>query len=279
MRTPNSFPSATGQIHHFFLYLAIITIPLCTAQRVIAQSPKELVQEAAINELRQLESEGLWECEVERQTGGHVFIEHEIETVDGPVDRLLLVDGHPPSEAERRNNDMALHNLEHNSSARTKLRKKYLDDEKAFRDLVQEIPEEYLFDLDGHEGTIRRLTFRPDPAYQPKSYGARIAHAMSGYLLIDEKERRLVEFSAVTIQQVDFGFGLVGRVGKGTTVEFKRIQVAPGIWKKTSSTTKMSGRILLFKSVDKQMIEKKTDWKPMPREMSISMAVKQLGLP
>jgi hypothetical protein len=246
---------------------------------VIAQSPRELVQEAAINELRQLESEGLWECEVERQTGGHAFIEHEIETVDGPVERLLLVDGHPPSEAERRNNDIELHNLEHNSSARTKLRKKYLDDEKAFRDLVHEIPEEYLFDLDGREGTIRRLTFRPDPAYQPRSYGARIAHAMSGYLLVDEKEKRLVEFSAMTIQQVDFGFGLVGRVGKGTTLEFKRVQVAPGIWKKTSSTTKMSGRILLFKSVDKQLVEKKTDWKPIPREMSISMAIKQLGLP
>jgi hypothetical protein len=189
------------------------------------------------------------------------------------------VDGHPPSEAERRNNDIELHNLERNSSARTKLRKKYLDDEKAFRDLVQEIPEEYLFDFDGPEGAIRKLTFRPDPAYQPKSYEARIAHAMSGYLLIDEKEKRLVEFSAVTIQQVDFGFGLVGRVGKGTTIEFRRIQVAPGIWKKTSSATKISGRILLFKSVDKQLIEKKTDWKPMPREMSISMAVKQLGLP
>jgi hypothetical protein len=246
---------------------------------VIAQSPKELVQEAAISELRQLESEGLWECEVERQTGGHALIEHEIETVDGPVERLLLVDGHPPSEAERQKNDIELHNLEHSSSARTKLRKKHLDDEKAFRALVQEIPEEYLFDFDGREGTIRRLTFRPDPAYQPRSYGARIAHAMSGYLLIDEKEKRLVEFSAVTIQQVDFGFGLVGRVGKGTTLEFKRVQVAPGIWKKTSSTTKMSGRILLFKSVDKQLVEKKTDWKPIPREMSISMAVKQLGLP
>jgi hypothetical protein len=269
----------TGEIHHLFFCLAVITIPLCTPQTVIAQSLKELVQEAAINELRQLESEGLWECEVERQTGGHAFMEHEIETMDGPVERLLLVDGHPPSEAERRNNDIELHNLEHYSSARTKLRKKYLDDEKAFRDLVHEIPEEYLFDLDGHEGTMRRLTFRPDPAYQPKSYGARIAHAMSGYLLIDENERRLVEFSAVTIQQVDFGFGLVGRVGKGTTLEFKRAQVAPGIWKKTSFRTKMSVRILLFKSVDKQLVEKKTDWKPIPREMSITMAVKQLGLP
>jgi hypothetical protein len=269
----------TGEIYHLFFYLAVITIPLCTAQGVIAQSPKELVKEAAINELRQLESEGLWECEVERQTGGHVFIEHEIETVDGPVERLLLVDGHPPSEAERQKNDIELHNLEHSSSARTKLRKKHLDDEKTFRALVQEIPEEYLFDFDGREGAIRRLTFRPDPAYQPKSYGARIAHAMSGYLLIDEKEKRLVEFSAVTIQQVDLGFGLVGRVGRGTTIQFKRVQVAPGIWKKTSSTTKMNGRILLFKSVDKRLVEKKTNWKPITREMSISMAAKQLGLP
>jgi hypothetical protein len=53
--------------------------------------------DACHNELHQREHNALWESQVQRRNARHVIREQEIETVDGPVHRLLSVDGHERS--------------------------------------------------------------------------------------------------------------------------------------------------------------------------------------
>jgi hypothetical protein len=67
-----------------------------------AQNPKELMTDACHNELRQRKQNALWASQVERRTAGHVYREQEIDTVGGPIHRLLSVDGHAPSPSEQK---------------------------------------------------------------------------------------------------------------------------------------------------------------------------------
>ncbi len=70
--------------------------PLCCAQ-----TAQQIMDSACANDIRQQTSGTLWESTSERRSGDHVFMERTIETVDGDVDQLVSIDGHPPDGAEK----------------------------------------------------------------------------------------------------------------------------------------------------------------------------------
>jgi hypothetical protein len=48
-----------------------------------AQTGKELMADACYNEVHQREQNALWASQVQRRTADHVYLEEEIETVEG----------------------------------------------------------------------------------------------------------------------------------------------------------------------------------------------------
>ena len=42
------------------------------------------------------------------------------------------------------------------------------------------IPEAFLFDYDGVDGSLVRLKFHPNPSYNPPTYEARVARGLAG---------------------------------------------------------------------------------------------------
>jgi hypothetical protein len=242
-----------------------------------AQSGKELIADACYNERHQLEHKTLWSSGIQRRTGGHVYLEKEIETVDGPVHRLISVDGNEPSPSERKRDDEHLGNLLQNPNAGLQLKKDHDADEGKAADLLRLIPEAFLFEDQGSQGSLEKLAFRPNPAYKPKSYEERVLHAMSGVILVDVEEKRLAQLSATLLQQVDFGYGVVGRLKQGGTVNVTRVRVSPGIWKTSSSRIDLNGRFILFKTISKQQDVVRSDFKPVASDTTIAQAVQQLG--
>jgi hypothetical protein len=240
-----------------------------------AQTGKELMADACYNELHQREQHFLWASQVRRRTAGHVYLEEEIETVEGPIRRLLSVDGHEPSQAERKQDDDRLLNLRHNPKARLTLKKDREADEKKFDDLLRVLPNAFLFEDQGEQEGSEKLAFRPNPAYKPMSYEERALHALSGVVLIDVREKRLVELSGTLTQQVEFGYGILGHLNKGGKVEVKRIRLSPDVWKTSSSRLELSGRFVFFKTISKQMDETHSDFKPVAPDTSIQQALDQ----
>jgi hypothetical protein len=242
-----------------------------------AQAGKELIADACYNERHQLEHKTLWSSGIQRRTGGHVYLEKEIETLDGPVHRLISVDGYEPSPSERKQDDDRLRNLLQNPKASLQLKKDHEADQGKAADLLRIIPEAFLFEDQGHQGSLEKLAFRPNPGYKPKTYEERALHAMSGIILVDIEEKRLAQLSATLIQPVDFGYGLVGRLKQGGTVNVTRVRVSPGIWKTSSSTININGRFVVFKTISKQQDEVRNDFKPVASDTSIAQALQQLG--
>src|SRR5580693_10728167 len=183
-----------------------------------AQHSKELMADACSNELHQREQNVLWASQVERRTAGHVYREEEIDTVEGPVHRLLSVDGREPSPSDRTQDDDRLRDLRENPSARLTLKKNREAEQKKIDDLLRAIPDVFLFKDQGKQGNLERLAFSPNPAYKPATYQEAALHALSGVVLIDLTEKRVAQFSGTLTQQVNFAHGLLGHLaGCGKT--------------------------------------------------------------
>jgi hypothetical protein len=104
-----------------------------------------------------------------------------------------------------------------------------------------------------------------------------LVHAMSGVILIDRDEKRLARLSATLTQQVDFGYGVIGHLRKGGTVDVNRIRLAPGIWKTSSFRIDINGRFVFFKTLNKQQDEAHSDFKSVAPDTTILQALQQIG--
>jgi hypothetical protein len=258
--------------------LSLVAFCLLSVQPLLsAQTGKVLIADACYNEVHQREQNALWASQVQRRSAGHVYLEEEIETAEGPIHRLISVDGHELSPSERKQDDARLHDLAQSPKARLTLKKDRDADERKVDDLLLVIPEAFLFDDQGNQGGLERVAFRPNPAYTPKTYEERAVHAMSGIILVDPKEKRLAQFSATLIQNVDFGYGAVGSLNQGGTINVTRLQVSPGIWKTSSSRIDINGRFAFFKMISKQQDEVHSNFKSVASDTSITQALQQLG--
>jgi hypothetical protein len=242
-----------------------------------AQTAKKLIADACYNTRRQLEDKSLWSSRIERRNGGHVYLEEEIETIDGPIHRLIAVDGHEPSPSERKDDDDRLHDLALNPKARLTFKRDHEADKRKVADLLRAIPDVFLFEDQGRQGGLEKVAFRPNPSYKPKTYEERALHAMSGIILVDLEEKQLAQASATLNQQVDFGYGAVGRLNKGGTINVTRVRLSPGIWKTSLSRIHLNGRIVFFKTISKEQDEDYTGFTLVAPDTGIVQAVQLLG--
>ncbi|MDX6462184.1 MAG: hypothetical protein QOE55_5881 [Acidobacteriaceae bacterium] len=243
-----------------------------------AQTARDWIKDACYNELQQRQQNRLWASQIQRRNAGRIYLEKEIETVDGPIRRLLSVDGHEPSASERRQDDERLRTLMHNPKAQLAMKKNREGDEKKADDLVRAIPDAFLFEDQGYLEGVEKIAFRPNPAYNPATFEERALNALRGVILIDREEKRLVQLSGTLTQQVDFGDGAIAQLKKGGTIEVKRIRLSPGIWKTSFFSLNINGRIALFKPISKQREETLSDFRPLAPDTSIAQALEQLTL-
>jgi hypothetical protein len=73
------------------------------------------------------------------------------------------------------------------------------------------------------------------------------------------------------MNRVDFGYGLLGRIDSGS-VEFVRVEVGPQQWKTALINIQFSGRAVLFKTVSKDQYERRSDFRAVSSDLSLSDA-------
>ena len=251
---------------------------LLVLPQLSAQTAQDLIRDACYNELQQRQQNRLWASQVRRRTAGHIYLEEEIETVEGPIHRLLSVDGHEPSSSERQQDDDRLRKLLQNPKAQLAMKRNREADEKKVDDLLRAIPDAFLFEDQGDQEDVEKLAFRPNPAYHPATFEEKALNALSGVILIDLQEKRLVRLSGTLTQQVDFGDGAIAQLKKGGIIEVERTRLSPGVWKTSFLCLNINGRIALFKPISKQRDETLSDFRPLAPDTSIAQALQQLTL-
>jgi hypothetical protein len=99
---------------------------------------------------------------------------------------------------------------------------------------------------DGQPAII--ITFTPKANAEPRSREGRIASAFAGRVWVHEHDYEVMHVEARAITDVSFGFGLIGRLHKGTTAVFTRRRVN-GSWLPVQTDFEGTARALLFRKV------------------------------
>ena len=261
---------------------AVVALVLASWTSSYAQStpqpaPGDLIKEVIHTELASGAAPDIqWKYVLEKEVDGRQETRQVVETRSGSLDRLLAIAGKPLTTSQQHDELQRLLRLSHNSDEQRKIadaRKKDADQCAAF---LKMIPEAFIFEYAGEHagpnGDLVKLTFKPNPNFQPPTREGKVMHQLAGDLWVDVKQKRLAAIDGQLLNEVKFGGGLFGRLEKGGRFNVKRSEVAPGQWEMTEMEINMHGKALLFKSIAVQQKELHRDFERVPDDLTMADA-------
>lgn len=273
MGTIASNPGTHGVLARFTP--ALILAVAATAAAGPAPQPVEpyqqLVREVVYNELHDHDAHGYWRYWIRASAPGGSQLSEVVETPAGPIKRIVLNNGSPPPNSQL---ELArLHALANSPDEQASHREAYAQDERRVRGIMGMLPDAFTFDDLGEQDGIRHLRFRPNPRYSAQTIEARVFHSVTGDLWIDARMKRMTRLQGRLNYDLTFGFGLLGRVNRGSWFRMERRQVSPTEWKTAELAIHMSGRAVLFKTIARDTDEIRGGFTPVPANWTVAQSV------
>ncbi len=256
----------------FWVIVGILAMAqqVCCAQPPPSIPAGQLVREVVFNELNDHHAHGYWRYWVLHNTPNGMRLDDQVETAQGPVTRLSLSNGQTPSVEAEQQEQARLRRLLTSTDEQTKHLREYQEDENRIGRILALLPDAFLYEYDGDENGSHRLRFRPNPDYPAHSIEARIFHAMTGTLWVDARMKRLVRLDGRVRDNVDFGYGILGRLYKNGWFQLVRVQVSATDWKTERLEVHMCGRALLVKSFARDTSEQRGGFTSVSTGMSLA---------
>ncbi len=202
-----------------------------------------------------------------------------IETRDGAVARLVEINGRPLSQAEEQKEQERLESLLVDPS-RQRHRKQSEDQDtvraiKVLRALPNAFFFKYVGDGVGPSGKLEKFSFWPNPDFNPPDLETQVLTSMSGEIWVDAAQEHIVRLEGRLQRDVDFGWGVLGRLDKGGSILLEQAEVCGDRWRIVHLKMAMSGRVL-FKSRSFDTEEQETQFEPLPVDLSYTQAIQML---
>ena len=217
-------------------------------------------------------SESHWKYVLDKEVDGKRETREVIETRLGSLDRLIAMAGKPLTVAQQRDESERILKLSHNPEAQQKLNESHKKDSAQCNAFLEMIPNAFLFEYAGASGSWIKITFKPNPNFQPSSREGKVLHEMAGEIWVDARQRRLVSINGQLMNEVKFGGGLLGHLEPGGHFTVRRTEISPGRWEVIEISVNMRGKALLFKSISVQQKELHSNFQPVPDDLSLSDA-------
>jgi hypothetical protein len=244
--------------------------------QVEAEHPQALVRQVVTNELQAQQNDDTYWMYVSEQEAEKTQKQYVIETKEGALTRLAAENGHALTPQQQQQEDKRINSLIHNPSELRKQKQEHERDAQKEQQLLQMLPDGFLYEYQGEEGRNVRLTFRPNPKFRPPTREAKVFHAMQGTMLVDAREKRLVELRGELMRDVVFGWGIFGRLYAGGTFNVQQTEVAPGHWEATLIDVHIRGKALFFKTISEQQHEVRSDFRQVSGSITLEQAAKML---
>ena len=246
------------------------------AQSQQVEPPGRLAREVVYNELHDLQTHGFWRFWIQRHVQNGTQRVEQVETAEGPITLLTHRDGRLLSPEFQQQEQARLRRLLGSPWEQTHRRQDYANGEERIGQIVAMLPDAFIFEYDGEEKGCQRLRFRPNQAYSAHSIEARIFHAMSGTVCVDTRHKRLVQVDGQLQENVNFGFGILGRLSKGGWFQWKRTQVSATDWETEGFEIHVSGRAVLFKALSRETSEVRGGFVQVPAGLDLAQGIKLL---
>ena len=84
---------------------------------------------------------------------------------------------------------------------------------------------------------------------------ANIFRGLAGEVWIDQAQERLTRLDAHVIANVDFGWGILGKLDKGGTIQLEQSDIGNRDWQLTTLKLNLKGKALLIKALNIQLTD------------------------
>lgn len=250
----------------------------------LAQTPTSLNQPALTtvknviyNEMHPSGSTNIhWKYRLAKTSGSKEETRTVVETQSGSLDRLVALGGQPLNGTQQADETKRILKFAHNPDQQRKAEEGRRKDAEQCDSFLRMIPDAFVFEYTGENGTAVKLRFKPNPRFQAPSREGRVLQQMAGEMWVDGRQQRLISISGRLMNEVKFGGGLLGHLAKGGEFTVKRAEIAPGDWELTELTVNMQGKALLFKSIAVQQKEVHSNFERMPDDLTLADAANVL---
>jgi len=263
-------PNIRGKLAASFVTLVFVSV---TAVAAMAQeNPQRLVKETIYNELHAAKHPNFWMYTDKDTESGTSKVRRIVQTRQCWFRWELSIDGKPLTAAQQQQQREKINKLVTDKQARQKNRAELNHDGQQATNLMKMLPDAFLYTADGEQDGNIRLKFRPNPQFSPPTRAAKVFHNMEGTVLINQHEKRLAGISGTLMSDVNFGWGILGKLYKGGTFKVRQTQVAPNDWEVTLLDVHMRGRALFFHTIHEQQSESESDFQRVPDGTTLQQA-------
>lgn len=271
----------------FCLAMGLTSVAACPAQAAAqnagnsaaTEDAGQLVREVVYNELHDHAQHENFRYWIERNSPEGTILEEQVETAAGPVARTLKENGQPLQGREAEQEQARLQELRDSPAQQAERRAAFEQDEQRIGKILALLPEAFVFQDEGIADGVRHLRFTPNPNYTAHGVEARVFHSLSGELWIDMRTRRMRRLEGHLDQNVEFGFGLLGRVDKGSWFRMVRVPVNATEWKTEQFELHIGGRALMLKTLARNTSEHRGGFQAVPARMSLKQGLEFLENP
>ena len=206
------------------------------------------------------------------RTGGRVWTERVVETSFGRVRFLVAVDGKPLNAEQEGAERGRLAGIVADPESFLVRERAQKDDEASARKMLDLLPKAFVFNNVRLKDGVWTMDFHPNPEYSAHGIEERVLCAMSGTLVVDAAQERLMHVEGRLPQDVSIGFGLVATVKAGSHFSSERADEG-GHWRTLHVLTDVQGKALLFKAVGKHTEVTRTEFRYLQPGMTVAQAV------
>jgi hypothetical protein len=201
------------------------------------------------------------------------------ETKDGDVARLIAINDGPLGSQEQQKEDTRLNTLISDPGLQKHRQQREQDDADRVRKVMRALPDAFLYQyagvVDTPNGPSYRLSFQPNPKFDPQDLEAQMLKAMAGELWIDVAQQRVTRLEGKRLHDVDYGWSILGKLDQGGTLLLEQADIGNHQWRTTHMVLIMNARIL-FKSIKLDTTLELTQYAPVPTGIDYQKAIQIL---
>jgi hypothetical protein len=255
----------------------LLSTGACLAQQLDID-PLELVRRAAHNEIKASDVTQYYMFKDNTAYKDHSITKEIVRTQEGGLTTTLLINGRPLTAEQRKKEDDRLQKFANDPEARRKRRESNKADDKRAELMLTSLPDAFLYTYAGTErgpngDELVHLKFRPNPNFNPPNHETVVYQGMQGDLTVDRNAMRIAKIDGTLFKDVDFGWGILGRLYKGGKFRIVQRDIGAGHWEEVEETLQFTGKILLVKSLTIWSTETMTDFQPIPPNITTAQAL------
>jgi hypothetical protein len=172
------------------LWVYALSAGLCaSALGLQAQDAKQIVQQAVNAELEANRTDQSHWRYRRSEAGGTSYI--IVETEHGAISRHVEEKGRPATAEVLAADDAHNQKFIHDPEMQKKQRANGAQDDKSAVELLNLMPQAFIWKVENTTPELTTLSFRPDPNFHPPDMEARVMGAMSGTMVVDHAQHRI----------------------------------------------------------------------------------------